>query len=264
MQAAREAARRMSCSNNLKQVSLGLHGFHAAKGHLPPGTYNFLPDGRIRSPQLHRKHGPIVPSPNQDRRCWMQDVLPYIDQQALYAQFDAFMEAGNSAVYFVPQSSTVISTLMCPSDPASPKIYTYANSQQGFSGNVVACAGSGYLTSSGCTAYTGGDPQSGKLDGLMFARSSVSFDDVQDGLSNTAMLSELILTPDVGSHDIRGRYYNAMHGGMLFSTLYPPNTSLPDQFRWCADPADQLPQAPCVWATANVDFLRAELSPAAA
>ena len=78
----------------------------------------------------------------------------------------------------------------------------------------------------------------------MFAKSSVSFADVCDGLSNTAMLSELILTPDVGSHDIRGRYYNPLSGGVLFSTLWPPNTSMPDQFRWCADPADQLPQAP--------------------
>ena len=90
------------------------------------------------------------PTPSQDRRCWMHDILPYIDQQALFAQFDAWMAAGNSALYFIPQNGTVISTLMCPSDPASPKVYTYANTQQGFSGNVIACAGSGHFTSSGC------------------------------------------------------------------------------------------------------------------
>ena len=143
----------MQCSNNLKQVSLGLHGFHTAKGHLPPGTYNFLPDGTNSLSTSCTGSGTVavVPSPNQDRRCWMQDVLPFLDQQALFTQFDAFMEAGNSAVSFVPENSTVVAALMCPSDPASLKIYTYGNSQQGFSGNVVACAGNGYMTSSACT-----------------------------------------------------------------------------------------------------------------
>mgnify|MGYP000567733339 CR=1 FL=1 len=42
-----------------------------------------------------------------------------------------------------------------------------------------------------------------------------------DGLAKTALLSELILTPDEGHNDIRGRYYNPAHGGVNFSTLQP-------------------------------------------
>ena len=43
-----------------------------------------------------------------------------------------------------------------------------------------------------------------------------------------------------------------MSGGQLFNTMWPPNTPTPDQFKWCADPADQLPPAPCIWSLANV------------
>ena len=86
------------------------------------------------------------------------------------------------------------------------------------------------------------DPQSAQLDGLMFALSNTTFADVQDGLSNTAMLSELILTPDVGSDDLRGRYYNPACGNVLFSTLYPPNTVTPDRFRWCATRQTSFPR----------------------
>ena len=85
VQAAREAARRMACSNNMKQVGLGLHGFHAAKGHLPPGAYQWLP-------------GITLYPPAQDRRCWMHDILPYIDQGPLFDDFDAYMSAGGWAL----------------------------------------------------------------------------------------------------------------------------------------------------------------------
>ena len=237
VQAAREAARCMSCGNNMKQVSLGLHGFHNAKGHLPPGTYNVIPNGTNAG------------SPKQQCRCWMHDVLPYIDQASLYAQFDTF-HGPERLCGVVPRRNTVISVLMCPSDPASPKLHTYSTQGdgmgQGFSGNLVACAASRYLTSD--NPGSGGDPYSTKLDGLMFSQSSVSFDDVLDGLSNTAMVSEVILTPDVSTDAILGRYYNSTAGTTQFTTLWPPNTNTPDQFRWCDS---QLPEAPCIWSEAN-------------
>jgi prepilin-type processing-associated H-X9-DG protein len=77
----------------------------------------------------------------------------------------------------------------------------------------------------------------------------VSFGDITDGATNTAMVSEIILTPDTDSNDIRGRYYNASDGNVLFSTLIPPNTGVPDQFEWCS--ANPIPEAPAIWTSEN-------------
>ena len=51
-------------------------------------------------------------------------------------------------------------------------------------------------------------------------------------MSHTAMVSELILTPDETDDDERGRYYDPIAGGTQFTTLYPPNTSVPDHINW--------------------------------
>ena len=56
VQAAREAARRANCANNTKQIALGLHGFHAAMGHLPHGVYNYI--GEVISTALPPGAGP--------------------------------------------------------------------------------------------------------------------------------------------------------------------------------------------------------------
>jgi hypothetical protein len=91
---------------------------------------------------------------------------------------------------------------------------------------------------------------SAQANGMMFAVSKVEMGDITDGTSKTLLLSELILVEDTDSHDIRGRYHNPSHGGVLFTTLYPPNTSSPDHFNWCANRPP--PQAPCVWTGTNM------------
>src|SRR5437764_5028454 len=65
VQQAREAARRTSCKNNLKQLALAVHNFHSAKDKFPPDTmYTYDPTG-----------------PNWS---WLAHILPYIDQQNLF------------------------------------------------------------------------------------------------------------------------------------------------------------------------------------
>jgi prepilin-type processing-associated H-X9-DG protein len=56
------------------------------------------------------------------------------------------------------------------------------------------------------------------------------------------MAGEIILVPDTAYHDLRGRYYNAYQGNVLFSTLQPPNTPVGDQSQYCVD---FRPWAPC-------------------
>src|SRR5262249_49982655 len=86
---------------------------------------------------------------------------------------------------------------------------------------------------------------SNNLNGIAFAQSHVRFADVTDGASNTALATELILSPDTDGHDIRGRYFNPAHSGVIFSTRLPPNTPVPDVMDWCQ--ATPVPEAPCVW-----------------
>jgi prepilin-type N-terminal cleavage/methylation domain-containing protein/prepilin-type processing-associated H-X9-DG protein len=238
-QKVREAGNRLKCQNHAKQLGLALHNYHDSHGFFPHGTYNYIDD---------TGHTPPPYNDTQDRRCWMQDILPYLEQDNLFREFDAYMSIGkNSALYF-PDNTTIIPTLMCPSDPLNPKLKTWnpgggKDNSQGFSGNYILCAGNDFFNPGGLTS-------SASLNGLFFALSRVRLTDVTDGTSNTAMSSELILSPDTIDNDVRGRYYNPAHCGTLFSTRIPPNTLVPDQFDWCS--SKPVPQAPCIWTSVDI------------
>jgi prepilin-type processing-associated H-X9-DG protein len=97
VQKVREAAARMSCSNNLKQIGLALHNYHSAYGNFPPGS----------NPQ-----GFTV----------ISLLLPYLEQNAIYNEIN-FNKSATDSSNSVP-TSTTIKTLLCPSDviqtPPSP------------------------------------------------------------------------------------------------------------------------------------------------
>ncbi len=239
VQKVREAAARTQCINNMKQVCLAFHNHHDVRKALPHGTYNYL-DSTGSTPAPYNN--------TQDRRCWYHDILPYLDQCQLSERFEIYTSTGASALGF-PDLAAVVPPMMCASDPLNPKLITFWGGlnglpTQGFHGNYVGCAGDDYFN-------PGGVINSAKLDGLFFAQSRVRFTDISDGTSNTAMLGELILTTDNGAHDIRGRYHNPAHGGVLFSTRIPPNTLVPDQFNWC-NTVNPNPRAPCIWTGTNM------------
>ena len=245
VQSAREAARRTQCINNLRQIVLGLMNLHDTQGKFPHGTYNYI-DGTGNTPPPYNG--------TQDRRCWFHQVLPYVEEQALYDQFDAYMAKGSSALGF-PRLHTIVPSFMCASDGTSPKLHTFwggfETETQGFSGNYVACTGNDYFN----PPELEGKPidtllASADLNGVFYALSEVRVGQITDGTSHTAVVSEIILSPDTDSHDIRGRYYNPAHGGVYFSTRVPPNTLVPDRFNWCAN--NPVPQAPCVWSGVNM------------
>jgi prepilin-type processing-associated H-X9-DG protein len=233
--------------NNLKQISLAALNFESTKKQFPHGTYNWID-----------RYGSTPPGPlAQDRRCWMHDLWPFLEQTSIYARFDEFMrKPGNSALGF-PGMDTVLASAMCPSDSLSPKIHSFwggLNNQpnQGFSGNYVACAGSQYFNRPlPGDPYTGAE-SSAHQNGIYFALSKVAPSDVTDGLSKTLAFIEIKLVEDTDSHDIRGRYHNPTHGGVMFTTLYPPNTTRPDRFNWCAirPPVD----APCIQTTTDMQL----------
>jgi prepilin-type processing-associated H-X9-DG protein len=251
-------------------VSLALHNHHDAKRRLPHGTYNYIDVYSLTPPPygtfdaVSGSHGP---GPHrQDRRCWMQDTMAFFEQTAQYDRFNEYMDTGGTAMNY-PGGGEIVSVLMCPSDPTNPKTKTFnpggappecsgfpPSLSQGFSGNYAACAGDSYLSPGG---YLG----SAKLNGVMFALSKIRFRDVTDGTSKTAMLGELVLSPDNTENDIRGRYYNPPTGGANFSTIHTPNTQVPDRLTFCGNP---VPFAPCVFEATEVFVLARSYHPGGA
>ena len=229
VQSAREAARRMQCTNNAKQIALALHNYHTAHSCFPPGQYVYIDAN----------------APNGwNRWSWFASLLPYVEQQALADQYTKHIQnpTGSFSYTNLPGKETAIAMFMCPSDSANPKTTCGAGTtnQQGFHGNYMLNAGDSFFNE-------GGYANSTQLNGLFYVFSSTRIADIRDGTSNTLMVSEIILVPDgpIGSEkqDVRGRYHNVRHAGALFSTLYAPNTSQPDRFNYCLNNLDE---APCV------------------
>jgi len=88
VQAAREAARRMQCTNNLKQIGLAIHNYESTIKRIPPGA---VWNGGTVDVTFGRFVGPI-----NERGSSLAFILPYIEQQALYSQFDFALPINNA------------------------------------------------------------------------------------------------------------------------------------------------------------------------
>ncbi|NUQ65548.1 MAG: DUF1559 domain-containing protein [Pirellulales bacterium] len=108
VQAAREAARRSQCSNNLKQLALATHNYHDSYNVFPVNVYGGYGD----------PHG--VGGYTQTSRCWsfLLRTLPYLEQMSLYEACNhSFLSMAASG-----QMATVVPAFLCPSDPVPAQI----------------------------------------------------------------------------------------------------------------------------------------------
>jgi prepilin-type N-terminal cleavage/methylation domain-containing protein/prepilin-type processing-associated H-X9-DG protein len=263
VQKVREAAARAECSNNLKQLALGCHNYHDARGQLPYG----------------RKFD------NWDTYSWSVLVLPYIEEANVYLGYVSINvmdwqpfypgsngPIGNVAVQRQARES-IIPTFLCPADNG-PNTNEIGTTDYGMvRGNYRACTGSGDMYGSGTDA-TGGpwgvgvfgvvpfqttDP-AGKIFTTTGPKTAgVKLIAITDGTSNTVMLSEA-LSPDTSKGwggPIGSILYGNMGGG-LFTTTIAPNSSSPDR------PIGPCPQnqgiagytAPCVSLGGNAWWTR--------
>jgi prepilin-type N-terminal cleavage/methylation domain-containing protein len=141
VQKVRAAAARAQCGNNMKQIGLALHNYHDAYKEFPPGQ----PQGYFTGAAVWYAD-PTVFDP--DRSCWIGYILPYIEQQPLYDQYQAWLKAPPTLTDLAPWASDHILPTLCPADPNSPKLGTYPSGPpgQGTHANIIVCQGSGYAT----------------------------------------------------------------------------------------------------------------------
>jgi len=127
VQAAREAARRSQCTNNMKQLGLAIHNYVDTAKMLPNGTLIVINADGMASTQA---------------RPWSVAILPYLEQTALYGQYNISVPADTTTLFWHwpgvaavanngALGGTVIGTYVCPSAPGSPETRTVTASVDG-------------------------------------------------------------------------------------------------------------------------------------
>lgn len=227
VQAAREAARRMSCSNNFKQIGLGLHNYHSAYKRFPMNC------GGTRA--VSGEHNNLDLS-------WLVGLTPFIEQQGLWEQISNPLNinrAGNVRnPPFPPMGPnpwhtdyrpwlTQVTTYKCPSDPKQQRVnrvgftnYACCTGDAGFEQQHSGIQANGNPSLSG----TWGDEDASRwARGVFQARHFTRFRDIQDGTANTIAAGEIT----IGDRDRRINGQPHRDGAVLDN---PPNhwESIPD------------------------------------
>jgi prepilin-type N-terminal cleavage/methylation domain-containing protein/prepilin-type processing-associated H-X9-DG protein len=243
VQKVREAAARMKCQNNLKQIAIGMHSHNDVVGTLPYGVGKF--------------------------GCcwgtWLVPVLPYIEQDNLFRLYRNYNGNDATGIRYAgsPNNTNVttkrLSVYTCPSDaenapsggiPNMNYVANYGNttffqSNVTIAGVTIPFGGAPFGAYKGSTSDDGPSTAAAALTWTREYGKSMAVQHVaaSDGTSNTLMLAEVNQGRGL---DARG--FAWWGGGSGFTTLYPPNTTAPDVMTgaWC-NTADRA-NGPCTTA----------------
>ncbi|TWT52921.1 hypothetical protein Pla22_05490 [Rubripirellula amarantea] len=224
VQAAREAARRMSCSNNFKQIGIGLHNYHAAFKQIPQQQSGPANNGGWEFD--------ITRTKVQMQNSFLVGLLPFVEQQGLWEQISNPMSKDSTGLDLPPAEAyaaygpvhdaddnqngtgpggrkyipwlTEIPMFRCPSDPGSGLPAQGRTNYGACMGDAIHRGTTGPLNAPYWNYVDNGGRSSearAACRGFFVARSAMKFRDIIDGLSNTIACGEIVT--DIGDRDVR-------------------------------------------------------------
>jgi prepilin-type N-terminal cleavage/methylation domain-containing protein/prepilin-type processing-associated H-X9-DG protein len=158
VQAAREAARRAQCMNNLVQLAIALQNYEGSFERLPPGVVNDT--------------SPVLDQPKGYHFGWLTQILPYCEQRNIYNHLNFML--GLYETQNLTSRTMLVDAFLCPSDAA--------NLRRGSTGLAMG-------NYAGCHNDVE-TPIAANNNGVLFLNSSVRYEDITDGTSQTIFLSE--------------------------------------------------------------------------
>ena len=196
VQSAREAARRSSCSNNLKQIGLAVQNFHDTK--------NRFPEGRVRSGWKN-----TAAAWNTENISWMARILPFMEESTIHSQIDFELSPGWGGSNAVVMTNT-IKTYRCPSDGGKGRVKwrdpTGVMRTGGAPNNTRFGFGqTNYLASGGDSFQLGTSAGHNLTSGVVMSHDtgtagppgknpgSIGMADCTDGTSKTVFASEVVI-----------------------------------------------------------------------
>ena len=235
VQAAREAARRTQCVNNMKQIGIALHNYES--------SYNVLPAARYGFPYLWSSLASLL---NNLEGANMYNALNF----SFNASVNQLPVAQNTTA-----ESAVVRVFLCPSDGVERVDPNWGAT------NYVACAGTGTQNNGSFNIVTGGPLP----DGPFYNTSSIRFSSIVDGLSTTAGYGETVLgdgssTAGSSSQPNPRRTFalfntsGYMSSGIPASAFQPPNAYIPACLTpqtWAGDRGREWPRGSFFMASYN-------------
>jgi prepilin-type N-terminal cleavage/methylation domain-containing protein/prepilin-type processing-associated H-X9-DG protein len=279
VQSAREAARRIQCTNHMKQVGVALHNHENDKRRLPSSMMGHLPNGGIDWTGFTAQ----------------TQLLPYLEEMAIYEGIDFT----NRWLHEINQKAgkAAVPVYTCPSDDSLGRVYaTVGQPPRHPSGtqfewsrsNFVVCAGSSTMTPGNLNELqkplwkrggTWNEPpippiSEFKSDGAFVLEVGRKLSEFTDGLSNTVLGSEVLAgrddrgNPGNGDkYDTRGIWFQGFGGGAIYEHQHTPNSSAPDcptkPTSTCAPdpPPIDMPCEPCTTSISGSYFSARSMHP---